>query len=60
MEISISLSDAEAEALKKAFPGIEPHEAAQMLIRDEMKRRYRRQMKTAQVSALFRDSKATV
>jgi len=60
MEISISLSDAEAEALEKAFPGTEPHEAAQMLIRDEMKRRYRRQMKAAQVKALFRDSKATV
>lgn len=50
MEVTVRLTDEEMEALKRAFPGCEPEEAAAMLLKDEMRKRYRIQLRRAQLS----------
>lgn len=51
-EISIALTQAEIEALKKAFPDMEAGAAAEMVLRQEMKRRYKRDLQAGTVVRL--------
>lgn len=48
-EITLHLTDAEFEALKRAFPGVSPDDAAAMMVRAEMDRRYRADAKAGRV-----------
>lgn len=45
MELTVTLTASEMEALRKAFPEADPAEAAAMLLRAEMQRRYRKESK---------------
>lgn len=49
MELTVSLTASEMEALKAAFPEADPAEAALMLLRAEMQRRYRKERKAGQL-----------
>lgn len=45
MEVTVTLTASEMEALKAAFPEADPADAAALLLRAEMQRRYRSQKK---------------
>lgn len=45
MEVTVTLTASEMEALKAAFPEADPADAAALLLRAEMQRRYRNQKK---------------
>lgn len=57
MEVTVTLTASEMEALKAAFPEADPAEAAAMLLRAEMQKRYRKERKAGQVVGLLRASK---
>jgi hypothetical protein len=51
MDFTVSVTEAEKEALMAAFPGNSVEEALAMLLRSQMERKYRVQLKRAKVVA---------
>lgn len=51
MEMTVTLTAAEKEALKAAFPGVSEEEAVTLLFRSELERKCRIQLRRAKVVA---------
>ncbi len=51
-DITLHLTAAELEALKRAFPDLSPADAATALLRAEMRKRYRRELKAGRIVSL--------
>lgn len=49
-DLTLHLTDADMEALKRAYPDLSPSEAATVLLQAELRKRYRRELKAGRVT----------